>query len=57
MVIPNARMACLTFHIIPVNTGSVALWNCRPTDGFQTLKKVMQIENKENLYLKLPEHD
>lgn len=57
MVIPNARMACLIFHIIPVNTGSVALWNCRPTDGFQTLKKVMQIENKENLYLKLPEHD
>lgn len=48
MEVSKAGMACLSFHIIPVNTTSVALWNCKPTAGFQTLKKVVQIENKEN---------
>lgn len=54
MVISNAGMACLSFHIILVNTGSVALWSSKPTAEFQTLKIVVQIENKEN---QLPEHD
>lgn len=38
MVVSNAGMACLSFHIIPINTGSVALWNCKPTAESQTLK-------------------
>lgn len=48
MMVSKAGMACLSFHIIPVNTSSVAFWNSKPTAEFQTLKKVVQIENRNS---------
>jgi len=38
MVVSNAGMTCLSFHVIPVNTGSVGLWKCKSTAKYQTLK-------------------
>lgn len=54
MVVSKAGMTFVSFHIILPKTSSVALWNCKPTAEFQTLKEVVQIGNGEN---QLPEHD